>query len=243
MIRTVFTLSLIAILSMLAAAQDAGIHGPTTASAASAQGAEAGSRSSNYPPFCPPQDCLYYAGDFDSSYSGANSLFNDNYEDGTSMGQAWVGVKPDYDATVTGATFVELVGDGSFQLDNPTPFAIQVGIKPGQAGKTVCSTKGTATAKVYGNSGDVLSYAITIEKMSSPCKLRKGKLYYVNLLPTTHEGFGYLWNVPPMPQNHRGWSNDRNHCYYNSPQSNYNYADCNELGDFSELSIALTGKQ
>jgi hypothetical protein len=46
-----------------------------------------------------------------------------------------------------------------------------------------------------------------------------------------------------MPQNHYGWSDDRNHCYYNSPQSNYNYAPCNKLGEFSELSFALTGKR
>ena len=55
--------------------------------------------------------------------------------------------------TVTGATFNEFFTSG-FTLTNPTQFAVQVGIKPGQPGKTICSTSGNAKLKVYGE-GDV----------------------------------------------------------------------------------------
>jgi hypothetical protein len=72
------------------------------------------------PPFCPPSSCLYYGGDVDSSFSGTNGLFNFDYTDASLMGQAWVGVKPDRDVTVTGATFVELNTGGD--INQPHSF-------------------------------------------------------------------------------------------------------------------------
>ncbi len=241
------TLALAAILGSFVTAQDKGIQPAATpeAAAPSRLSSSVGKASiddgpTSYPRFCLPKNCLYYAGDFDTNYSGANGIFNSNYDNGELVAQAWVGVKPDHDVTVTGATFVELVGDSGIHLVNPTSFTIQVGIKAGQAGKTVCSTSGTATATPYGYS-QVLSVAITIKKLSTPCKLKKGKLYYVNLLPTSDDTYGYLWNVPPNPQNHYGWKSDRNHCYYNSPAFGYYYVTCDSRGEFSELSIALTG--
>jgi len=242
-----FTLALTAILGTFVTAQDNGIQpaGTLEEAAPSRLPSSVGKATidhhpPSYPPFCLPKNCLYYAGDFDTNYSGANGIINSNYDNGEIVAQVWVGVRPDHDVTVTGATFVELVGDSGIQLVNPTPFAIQVGIKSGQAGETVCSTSGTATATPYGNS-QVLTFAITIKKLSTSCKLKKGKLYYVNLLPTSDDGYGYLWNVPPNPQNHYGWKSDRNHCYYNSPSFGYNYVPCDSRGEFSELSIALTG--
>jgi hypothetical protein len=196
---------------------------------------------SSYPPFCPPKTCLYYAGDFESSYYSADALFNSNYINGSLVGQAWVGVKPDRDVTVTGATFVEAL-QSDFMGINPTPFVVQVGIKPGQAGRTVCSTVGNATYSLYGNGGELVTYSYTIKKLAKSCKLKKGTVYYVNLLPTSDAGYGYLWNVPTNPGNHHGWKNDLNDCYFNGSGFNADYVTCNSQGPFSELDIGLTGK-
>jgi hypothetical protein len=251
--RTLFTLTLIAIFVSLAAGQDSRTMPPVTmrqnTQAVSNQpGTEPTIRKSSYqPPFCPPKTCLYYAGDFDSTDSNANVLFNADDTGANLEGQVWVGVKPDRDVTVTGATFVQAMlseGVGT----NPTPFAVQVGIRLGQAGKTICSTSGTATESVYGENEVFNMYAYTIKKLSKSCKLKKGKLYYVNLLPTFSDGYGYVLNVEDAkPANHHGWKNDLNHCYFNAPDFGDNYVTCNSQGigthGFSELEIALTGKE
>jgi hypothetical protein len=215
--NTFFALTLIVALAPLAAAQ-------------------------NGVPFCQPQTCLYYAGDYNDSWSGANAIYNVDDTGRDLEGQTWVGVKPDRNVTVTGATFVLTVSSG-YQITNPTPFAVQVGIKPGQAGNTVCSTSGNATVEIYGYvQGQIPAYAYTVKKFSPSCRLKKGTLYYVNLLPTSSDGDAYLLNVPPNPANHFGWKNDLNQCYLNSPDFGDNYVTCDSQGAFSELSIALTGK-
>jgi hypothetical protein len=257
MTKTLFTLTLIAALVPLALTQDGRVPPPVTMRenthvVSNQPGTEPTMRkdSSYEPPFCPPKTCLYYAGDFDSTDSNANGLFNAddisaniraNHE-----GQVWVGVRPDQDATVTGATFVEFFA-GSGVGTNPTPFAVQVGIQLGQAGKTICSTSGNATETVYGEN-DPVTYAYTIKKLSRPCKLKKGKTYYINLLPTFEDNYGYVVNVEDAkPKNHHGWKNDLNHCYFNGASFGDNYVTCNSQGigsnGFSELSIALTGKE
>ncbi len=178
--------------------------------------------------------------------SNANSLFNSNYDGGQLVGQAWVGVKPDHDVIVTGATFVEFI----YLLNpiNPTPFAVQVGIKPGQAGKTICSTSGNATVTYYQYNNQFPDYAITVKKLAKSCKLKKGRVYYVSLLPTSNTGYGLVANVEDRkPKNHYGWRNDLNDCYWNGAAFGANYVTCNSQGfgtnGFSELSIALTGKE
>jgi hypothetical protein len=199
-----------------------------------------------HPSFCPPKSCLYYAGDFDSLASNANALFNSDDNSGQLEGQVWVGVKPDRDVTVTGATFVEsfvYVGVGV----NPTPFAVQVGTKLGQAGETICNTGGNATEAEYGPP-PYPTYSYTIKKLSKPCRLKKGETYYVNLLPTFHDGYGYVLNVEDaQPKNHYGWKNDLNHCYFNGAAFGADYVTCNSQGigkhGFSALQIALTGKE
>jgi hypothetical protein len=199
-------------------------------------------------PFCHPKNCLYYAGDFDSTSSDANGLFNSNDQGGGLDGQVWVGVKPDRDVIVTGATFNEwfvVAGVGA----DPTPFVVQVGTKLGQAGKTICNTSGTATEAVYGESdGGPTQYSYTIKKLSKSCKLKKGKTYYVNLLPTFEDNYGYVVNVEDAnPKNHYGWKNDINHCFFNGAAFGDNYVTCNSQGigtnGFSEFSIALTGNE
>ena len=245
MTKMVLGFALIAMLASAGAAQESAKHPPLTLGTDSrppSSSPNPGSRKgSSYPPFCPPKTCLYYAGDFESSYSDANGLYN--ADDEGNSGQVWVGVKPDHDATVTGVTFVEaLVPKGQFQGVNPTPFTVQVGIKPGQAGTTVCSAHGNATYALY-QVGDFWTYSYTIKKLAKSCKLKQGSVYYVNLLPVSTNGYGYLWNVPPMPGNHEGWKNDTNDCYFNFPLEGQDYVPCNSQGTFSVLDIGLTGKQ
>jgi hypothetical protein len=253
---TLFAVSLVSMLVRLAAGQDGIVPSPVTvrenAQAISArQGTEPAMRkgSSYEPPFCPPKTCLYYAGDYDSSDSNANGLFNADDEGGSSEGQVWVGVKPDRDVTVTGATFVQIL-TGDYTVVNPTPFAVQTGTKRGQAGKTVCSTSGNATLSLYQQFGNINTYSCTIKKLAKSCKLKKGKTYYVNLLPTFEDSYGYVVNVEDAkPKDHHGWKNDLNDCYFNGELlgNNYNYVTCNSQGigkdGFSEFSIALTGKE
>jgi hypothetical protein len=79
--------------------------------------------------------------------------------------------------------------------------------------------------------------------LAKSCKLKKGKVYYVNLLPVSGNGYGYLWNVPPMPPNHEGWKNDPDDCYFNDEGEGLDYVTCDSQGTFSVLDIGLTGKQ
>jgi hypothetical protein len=248
--KMLFALALVAMLIPLSAAQDSRIPPPVTTNenshlvSANRRAWSATRKGSYYPPFCQPNTCLYYAGDYDSNYSDAGGLFNANDEGGSLEGQAWVGVKPDRDVTVTGATFVESLAEGVVGV-NPTPFAVQVGIKLGQAGKMICSTSGNATVSEYGYVGaQIPAYSYSIKKLSKSCKLKKGRLYYVNLLPTFDDDYGYVLNVPPKShQNHHGWKNDLNDCFFNGVAFGDNYVTCNSQGHFSEFSIALTGKE
>jgi hypothetical protein len=254
MTKTLFTLTLIATLAPCAATQDSRTPPPPTmrdkTSIVAAQtGKEPVMRKHSVyePPFCPPRTCLYYAGDFSSTDSDSNGLFNINDEGASIEGQVWVGVKPDQDVSVTGATFVQVFVAGGVGT-NPTPFVVQLGTKLGQAGKTICSTSGTATESVYIGNESFNMYAYTIKKLSKSCELKKGKTYYVNLLPTFEDNYGYLLNVEDTkPQNHHGWKNDLNHCYFNSEYYGSDYVTCNSLGigirGFTAMEIALTGKE
>jgi hypothetical protein len=106
--KILFALAFIAMLAWLAAAQDSRVTPPLTArentQAASAQpnGKQMSSSSSSKPPFCPPKTCLYYAGDFDSGWSGADGSLNGNFDGGSVFAQTQVGIKPP--RAVTGAT-------------------------------------------------------------------------------------------------------------------------------------------
>ncbi len=247
--RAVQAFGLIALFVSLTAAQNVQVPPVTMRGATQAVPRKVGSeptlgKGSYYPPFCQPSSCLYYAGDFESSWSGANGLFNANDAGSGDLAQVWVGVRPTEDARVTGATFVQSLSDGYVGV-NPTWFTVQVGIKPGQVGTTVCSTSGNPTYSEYGNNGGY-TYSYTISRLSKPCKLNKGTVYYVNLLPTSADGLGSVLNVQPKsPPNHHGWKNDPNDCYFNGVMGgdNYNYVPCDRLGTFPEFSIALTGKQ
>ena len=260
MSKTLFAFTLIATLSLFAAAQDGRISPPLTAR----ENPQAGStnpgtepmreKGSHYPPGCPPRTCLYYAGDFDSTDSNANGLFNGNDTCCGLEGEVWVGVKPPKAATVTGATFNQFF-TADFIGTNPTPFQTRIDITGGYfgGGTLVCNTTGNATMTQYGESDfGMVQYLYTVKKLAKPCKIakpsKKVPSTYVNLLPTSNNGYGYLANVEDTkPKNHRGWKNDLNDCYLNAQLLNIFWVTCNSQGGgtngFSEFSIALTGKE
>ena len=219
--KTLATIALIVTLALFAAAQDSGVLPP-----------------SGKLPFCPPKTCLYYAGDFDSTAHNANGVFNANDTESGIEGQAWVGVKPPQEVTVTGSTFNQFLTSG-FIGTNPTPFQTQIGITSGNAGEIVCNTSGTATIKRYGESDyGLIQYSYTIKKLKQPCKVQPGSEggTYVNLLPTSGNGYGSLASAGK--KNHRGWKNDYGDCYFNGSAFGDNYTP---LGTGCEFSIALTG--
>jgi hypothetical protein len=249
--KVIFVGAFVALLFSLAVAQDIQ-QAPVTANLNVVRGSQgAAIHTPGAPPFCKGTSCLYYAGDFDSSASGANGLFNADYTAASEEGQVWVGVKPTKAATVTGTTFNMFLSSG-YTGTNPTPFQTQVGIKPGTAGKTVCNTSGTAVIAAYGE-GDFgyTQYSYTVKKLKKACKVRVGKkgATYVNLLPTSANGYGYLVDVEDAkPANHHGWKNDVDDSYFNSATFSVVYeltsgssGACAGTG-CDEFSIALTGK-
>jgi hypothetical protein len=255
MTRALCAVALTAMLVPLALTQDMSVSPPLTArenhQAVSTEPgtAQVAATHSSHLSFCPPKTCLYYAGDFNSADSNANGLYNtDNVTVG--VGLTWVGVKPARAATVTGVTFNQFFTSG-FTGTNPTPFQTQIGIVEGSGGTIVCTTSGNATMKRYGESDfGLVQYSYTVKKLAKPCKIQAGSkgATYVNLLPTSSNGYGYVVNVEDAkPKNHRGWRNDLNDCYFYDPNPYAIYIPCNSQGlgtnGFSELSIALTGKE
>jgi hypothetical protein len=242
--KLIFVGAFVALLFSVAVAQN--VQPAVTANLNVTRGAQgAAIHTPGAPPFCKGTTCLYYAGDFDSTDSNANGLFNANDTGAGLDGQTWVGVKPQgVGNTVTGATFNELFTAG-FSGTQPTPFQTKVGITTGNAGTTVCNTTGTATLTVYGEPDFGLTqYSYTIKTLKKACKMRAGYKgsTYVNLLPTSADGYGYVANVEDAnPINHHGWKNDLDDCYFNGAAFNVNYEACNTQGAFDELSIALTG--
>jgi hypothetical protein len=240
----------VAALFTLASAQDVQVS-PSVTAIQHVRSGEAESAPSVRPagvPFC-SKKCLYYAGDFDSTDSNANGLFN--AADGSTVGQTWIGVKPTKSSTVTGVTFNEFFNSAGVGT-NPTPFQTQTGITLGVAGKTVCNTSGTATEAVYGESDfGLIQYSYTVKKLKKSCKIpkptKKVPSTYVNLLPTFSSTIGYTVNAEDAkPLHHKGWPNDQNDCFFNGTASfGITYATCNSQGigsnGFSVFSIALTG--
>ena len=248
--KMIFVGAFVALLFSVAVAQD--IQAPVTANLNVVRGSQAEAiHTPGAPPFCKVTNCLYYAGDFDSSASGANGLFNANYTGASEEGQVWVGVRPKGAHTVTGSTFNEFLSAG-FTGTQPTPFQTQVGIKAGIAGRTVCNTSGTATIAVYGE-GDFgfTQYSYTVKKLAKACAMRAGIKgpTYVNMVPTSANGYGYLVDVQDAnPVNHYGWKNNVDNSYFNGPVFGATYeatwgssGACGGTG-CDEFSIALTGK-
>jgi hypothetical protein len=201
-------------------------------------------------PFCLPKTCLYYSGDFDANNSAANELVNANTP---SLGpnEVWVAVKPTRNVTLTGVTFNQ-VSNSNHGPVNPTPFQIRTGMSFGQGGRTVCASKGNVTVRPYGESfWGWIQYSFTIKRLTPSCKLTKGTVYYLNLLPTyiVDSTLSYLLDVEDQPApNHRGWPNEWDNSYYWGingdidywPTWGNNYGVCGGLG-CDLFSFALTG--
>ena len=175
-------------------------------------------------PFCPPKTCLYYSGDFDAQNRKAWGLINGDSQT-VGVAEVWVAVKPTRNVTVTGVTFNE-----AFQsiqgVINPTAFQIKTGISYGNEGQKFCSSKGRVTIKLYGEPFFGRSqYSFTVKKLTPACKLKKGTVYYLNLLPTyDNNNYGYLLDVEDQPApNHRGWPNMWDASYYFALNGDVNY--------------------
>ncbi len=199
-------------------------------------------------PFCPPKSCLYYSGDFDASNPAANGLANVNSLQ-VGVAQAWVAVKPTRNVTVTGVTFNEAFTT-NLAGTNPTPFQINTGMSYGNGGQKFCTSQGTVTVRPYGSPAlGLVQYSFTVKRLTPACKLKKGTVYYLNLLPTYNDyNYGYLLDVEDQPApNHRGWPNVWDDSYFLGLGGDINYwptwgnnGVCGGLG-CDLFSFALTG--
>ncbi len=225
-----FALALVALLMNLSAAQDSSIPPKTRL------------------PFCPPKTCLYYSGDFDANNPTANALVNVN-NSLFGVAEVWMAVKPTRDVTVTGVTFNEALSSIEGAV-NPTPFQINTGISFGNGGQKFCTSKGTVTAKPYGETfSGLIQYSFTIKRLKPSCKLKKGTTYFLNLLPTySSDSVGYLLDVEDKrAPNHRGWPNVWDDSYFWGLSGDINYFPtwgssgvCAGVG-CDLFSVALTG--
>jgi len=201
-------------------------------------------------PFCPPKTCLYYAGDFDSANSAANYVYNAT-DALVGLGQAWLAVKPTRDVTVTGVTFQEIFAVSMVGI-NPAPFQVYKGMTTGYQGTQVCNSKGHATMQPHGESFlGLLQYSFTIERLKPACELKKGIVYYLNLLPTYSDNSeAFLLDVEDHPApNHRGWPNVWDDSYYFGLLGDIDYFPtwgnngvCASVG-CDLFSFALTGRK
>jgi hypothetical protein len=202
--------------------------------------------------FCPPDTCLYYAGDYDTISPNWNGLFDiDNPGIGISDAEVWVGVKPTKSATITGVSG-NFGTNNAYIGTNPTPVRIRTGLSTGHAGKLVCRSGGVAVVQWYGGGNvelDFLNYYI--QKLSKPCRVKAGKIYYVTMQPQYGDGetIGYLWDDDGAHANKLGWPEIADHSYFNSSSFGVNFEPtwgnggaCGGIG-CSGFSISLTGKQ
>ena len=151
-------------------------------------------------------------------------------------------MKPAKPTSITGSAFNQFFTSG-FIGTNPTSFQAQTGITMGNAGKLICNTSGNATMKLYGESDFGFNqYSYTVRKLKKACKVQVGKrgATYVNMLPTSANGYGFLANTDGT--NHKGWPNDPNDCYFNDVPFDLNYVSCSTQGTFTLMSIALTAQ-
>jgi hypothetical protein len=122
----------------------------------------------------------------------------------------------------------------------------------GKRGAMWCSTSGSATMAAYGESDfGYTQYSYTVKRLSRACKLHKGKVYFVTLMPEYNDGaVAYLVDVEDNPApNHRGWNNVPDDSFFLAPSFGAEYEPtwgsagaCNGIG-CDAFSIALTGKK
>jgi hypothetical protein len=206
------------------------------------------------PFFCPPKSCLYYSGDWDSTNSNSNGLW-DFYNPPLAVGDVWVGVKPTRNALITGVSGNYFAPGANSIGINPTPFEVRTGTSSGHSGKLVCRTSGNATFSGYGQgrcfSSEEYCFNYYISKLKKSCRVEAGKIYYVDVTPryVDNTTLGYLWDDDGVHANKRGWPEITNHSYFTSISFHANYEPtwpsngaCGGIG-CSGFSISLTAKQ
>lgn len=208
--------------------------------------------------FCPQGKCLYYAGDWSNSdchNPNLNALFDFDNPGISTSGEVWVGVKPTKDAVITGSAGNYLTTTFNVGI-NPTPFMVRTGISTGNAGKLVCSTHGNVTSQGYGGTCGlgVASVNYYIAKLAKACRVKAGRIYYVDLTPQYDDGttIGYLKDVVDKKgPYHIAWPNlwDDSYLTYSDPENNVSYEPtwgssgaCLGAG-CDAFSMALTGRE
>jgi hypothetical protein len=204
--------------------------------------------------FCPRGQCLYYAGDCDSTSPNNNGLFDfDNPGLGITDAEVWVGVKPTKNAVITGTSGNYWTTAGGIGT-NPTPFAVRTGISAGNGGKLVCSTTGNAVFEGYYMNECTLElgpYNYYIAKLAKACRVKAGKTYYIDLTPQYNDSstIGYLADDDGRHANRRGWPEIKDKSYFNSSFFGTDYQPawgsggaCAGIG-CDGFSMSLTGTQ
>jgi hypothetical protein len=126
-------------------------------------------------------------------------------------------------------------------------------VSSGNGGNTIClGTYGNATVAVYGEADfGYTQYSYTIKKFSKPCAMRRGKMYFVDLVPQYNDAtIGYVVDVEDNPgPNHKGWKTVVDDSYFYSTVYGTPYEPtwgsagaCDGTG-CDAFSIALTGKK
>ncbi len=166
------------------------------------------------PKYCKP--CLFYAGDFDASNTGANALWNAN--SGGTLGAVWAPFQVKKAAHATGL-FSNILTSGTGAINNPTPYGIYTGIISGYGGNKVVTGNGTATTRPTGRTGFGLTEVTLQIKKIQRTALKAKTVYFLNVLP--QDSTGQLWyetdveDVPPP--NHFGLKNKNDDSFFNSP--------------------------
>jgi hypothetical protein len=197
------------------------------------------------PGYCKP--CLFYAGDFDSSNTGANGLWDGN--SAGIQGDVWVPFSVKKAAHATGL-FINILTSGTGAINNPTPYAIYKGITTGNAGTKVVAGTATATTAPTGRTGfSLVEYTVQITKIKKTAVKAK-TVYFMNIEP--QDSTGQLWyesdveDVPPP--NHVGAKDHNDDSFFNSSFFGFTYAPtwgstgvCAGTG-CDMFSVGVTGK-
>ena len=177
------------------------------------------------PKYCKP--CYFYAGDFDSTNSNANGLAN---EDDQLVSDSHI-YSPfrvlKVGASVSGL-FVNSL-DSVAAIDNPTPWAINKGVKAGSGGRVVAHGKTKSTDTPTGRSGFGLTEYTHLVRFKA--HVLTGGVYFENVTPQCLTGsscgtaryFESDEENDPSPLNHVGSKNILDDSFWNSTSFGENW--------------------
>jgi hypothetical protein len=181
------------------------------------------------PAYCKP--CYFYSGDFNSSNSKANGLANEDDQlvaDSHLYSPFKVSSKG---ATVSGLFVNSLDGVGA--IDNPTPWAINKGVKVGSGGRVVAHGTSKSTDAPTGRSGFGLTEYTHLVKFKA--RALKAGTYWENVTPQCLTGsscgsaryFESDEQDDPKPINHVGAKNILDDSFWNSTSFGQNWTQVN----------------